>query len=562
MPSVLAPKSHRRQNASCDRCRHSKRRCLVLPEQQREPGTVCTNCERLGYSCTFSFAESRKNSGQTRKFANARTIRAPPAEAIALGLSDPEVTGSGHFSSYGLDVGQYDNTIPEPLMEFDFENFLNFNSESFLDHSNIPTLPEITHPSMAQPTDSEYLPQWHDVPPCFQTEDSRVRPGLSSIVGCSLNSPVRLLSSSWEAKLLSEHLARIYQTITSGSAAIFLDYDCNLYTGRYHYRFDVSIPAHSDDPSIMISNVTPNDPTTIACVSKSPLKSLHTSLDQPNTGESGRNSQIPRKHETNRTITVLGAVRFLDHFGDLYGNCLSTNFKAQSDEILKEVLRTFSFQWLSTANSSANVKFNNNMLADSSTSKRQQPSQPSLAFVDAWIRARSLIKNAHSVVSFAVVYATLLFDTVIVPDEALAGLGEDASRHEFLDTGFHKLAYLELLVEKYCANLGTKSEHGALMESCLNIMRWFAYLRDTVVALTTDRPCRLQDIQGHSKSKLIYPSHLTYSLIYSRRSNISEFWNPFASRIGTSCQLSRRCEYSEHMSPGNCRSFCCLEENR
>jgi hypothetical protein len=481
----------------------------VLPPKERDSSTVCANCERLGYSCTFSFVESRKGPDRTRNRANARTTRAPPSEPLALEPSDSEITQWVHYSSDGLEVGQDSNTMSEPSMEFDFENILNFNSEYFLDPSSLPIVPEITYPSIAQPTDSEYHLQPYNAPPCFEAEETGIRPGFGSIVGCSLNSPVRLLSSSWEAMLLSEHLARIYQTITSGSASIFLDYDCNLYTGRCRYRFDVSIPAHSDETSLMISNVTPNDPTPTVFTSMSPPKIVHRSLDQQNTGDSGWSPRIPRKHEANRTITVLGAVRFLDHFGDLYGNCLSTNIKAQSNEILKEVLRTFSFQWLPIANSSsAEFKFGNSSSADFSTSSRQHPSQSSLAFVDAWIRTRSLIRNAQSVVSFGVVYATLLFDTIIIPDEVFAGLEEDVSRHEFLDTGFHKLAYLELLVEKYCVNLGTKSEHGALMESCLNIMRWFGYLRDTVVALTTDRSCRLQEVQSHSKGNLTYRSHL------------------------------------------------------
>lgn len=503
MPSVLAPKSQRRQNASCDRCRHSKRRCLVLPPEGREPGTACTNCKRLGYSCTFAFAEACKNSGHRRQSANARTVQAPPSETHALDFSDFDLTEGVQSHSDGLANWHDNNPLSETPLEFNFEDFLNFNSECFPDQFNLFTTPEITHPSLARPTDRENRLRLHDGPLSIEAEKSRIRPGHTSIVGRSLNSPVHLLSSSWEAMLLTEHFARIYQTITAGTASIFLDYDCNLYSGRYRYQFDFAIPAHSYDPAFTALSVLSHEPASMPLPSKTLSPEIVNRSPSPLTSATDRlSSQPPRMHETIRTITILGAVRYLDQFGELYGNRLSPNLRSQSDQILKQVLRTFSFQWLAIANSSPEFRVSNSTFADFTTSKRQQSPQPPQAFVDTWVRARLLIKNAQSVISFSVVFATLLFDTIIVPGEALAGLEEHIIMHEFLDTGFKKLAYLEHLVEKYCDNLGTASEHGALMESSLSIVRWFAYLRDTVVALMTDRPCRLQEARSNNKGKL------------------------------------------------------------
>lgn len=504
MPSVLAPKSQRRQNASCDRCRHSKRRCLLLPSEEGEHGIACANCKRLGYACTFAFAESSKNSRHKRSSANVRIVQGLPSESLELSFSESDSTEGVQSQSNGLANWHHSNPLSDAQVEIDFDEFLNFNPEYLPDQLNFLATPETTEFSLAPRTDHGDHLLFQDSPPSIEAEENRTRPGHSSIVGRSLNSPVHLLSSSWEAMLLTEHFARIYQTITAGTASIFLDYDCNLYTDRYRYRFDFAIPSHSYNPSFTALSVIPHDPTSVPFTPRtSPSEIVNRAPSRPRTASSRLSTQLPRMHETIRTITILGAVRFLDHFRDLYGNRLSPSTKSQSDDVLKAVLRTFSFQWLATSNSTPEFRVSNSTDFDFTPSTSQQPPQPSLAFVDTWVRTRSLIKNAQPVTSFGVVFATLLFDTIIVPGEALSGLEEDIIRHEFLDTVLQKLAYLERLVEKYCDNLGTISEHGALMESSLSIVRWFAYLRDTVVALMTDRSCSLQEARSHNKGTLI-----------------------------------------------------------
>jgi hypothetical protein len=476
MPSNLYPRSQRRQNASCDQCRQSKRRCMIAPSQEQESESVCTNCKRLSYSCTFNFADSRKISSSRKGNGKISTLHDQPSNLRSTELVE--------FSERNYQGAQDHNPISASSVELDFDTFVDFGLYSLPDHQDTLAVSEITRPSIC-------------------------RPKSRSIVGCSLNSPVHLLSSTWEAWLLSEQLARIYQTITSDSASIFLDYNCNLLTGSHRYQFDQSSSVASKTSAGELSTAISEDAAHIDFTSIS-LSNPKESLSKQDTNplsliESVVPSQIPHNRPSSCTITVLGAVRFLDHFGELYGNHLSVTAKAQSDQILKEVLRCFAFQWL--PNTIFSIDSDTNDLAFSDFPPGPQPQHSHLAYVDTWTRARSLIKNAQSTVSFGVVYATLLFDTIVIPVEASQGLANDILEHGFLDNAFHKLSQLEYHVKKYCANLGTTSQHGALVESSLSIIRWFAYLRDTVVGLMANRPCRLADVDSQNKGKLIHCSH-------------------------------------------------------
>lgn len=443
-------------------------------------------------------------SDRTRSNGNTPAFAAWVSESLVPRFVSVGDTGSGEAAADGSQVVHVHNNIAEPSIDVDFESFVDFGSDSFLDFPDL--LVDLDHTQSAnvsRPKDGGRDSQTGKFSPRFDARKKFPRPHSRSIVGCSLNSPVHLLSSSWEAWLLSEQLARIYQTITSGSASIFLDYDCNLLTGSCRYQFDLSNPTLSNDLALGFSNAIPKDATQNAFMSEPlpqlPGKYRNQALKQLHVNDTSLPAQLSRNRAPSRAITVLGAVRYLDHFGELYGNKSSVDAKAQSEQILKEVLRCFSVQWLPNKVTSLESDIEDIMVSGPFTSAKQQTQQSSLAFVDTWIRARSLIKNAQSTVSFGVVYATLLFDTMIIPVEVLAGLEDNVREHEFLDTAFDKLSHLELQVKKYCANLGTESQHGALIESSLSIIRWFAYLRDTVVGLTADRPCRLEDVQSHNK---------------------------------------------------------------
>ena len=114
--------------------------------------------------------------------------------------------------------------------------------------------------------------------------------------------------------------------------------------------------------------------------------------------------QMLKLKDAGHSMTVLGTVRFLDHFSDLYGNRLTLTARRQSDAALKAVLRAFSLQWLSPYNG-------------------EQAACDSLigTFHGVWFRARSHINNALSVRSFRVVYAILYLTALLFQQKLLAG---------------------------------------------------------------------------------------------------------------------------------------------
>ncbi|ODM18785.1 hypothetical protein SI65_05402 [Aspergillus cristatus] len=230
----------------------------------------------------------------------------------------------------------------------------------------------------------------------------------------------------------------------------------------------------------------------------SPIRLLNSKLDA-----SILDMRLARIHDTIVTgyascmMTVLGTVRFLDHFSGLYGNRLTTAARRQSDAVLKAVLRAFSLQWLSTSEATSSTP--DNLFADSHDGSQTAYDTLANAFHDAWYQARLLLRNAQSTRSFRVVYATLLFDGIAIPTKA-HGLTEPIVAHEFLDAGLQKLCSLDALVKQYCVTLGSYSVYGALLESSLSVVRWGGYIRDIGAALTTDHRCKLPGVSSHLKA--------------------------------------------------------------
>ncbi|RAH78177.1 hypothetical protein BO86DRAFT_391993 [Aspergillus japonicus CBS 114.51] len=464
------PTARRRQNTSCDPCRRSKRRCVLLSLTDGGSASVCTNCKRLKHHCTFDFIKSVSSRPRKRKGAagvgaqllhlNQSQVLNPRDGALTNGLGD----------DFELSIG---------TDEEDFTSWLNFDMElsqststdiydpfsaSSLDSSR--TVEALHEPSLPSPSVSSRADQ-HSLPAKPQ----------SMLVGRSRNSPIHLLNSKLEATVLDECLASIYNAIVRDSASRFIDYECNLSaSGRPYYlesRF-------SDQAELGGAN-----------------KNLSSQLSAT------REIRHPR-------MTMLGAVRFLDHFSHLYGNKLSTAARKQSDTVLKAVLRVFSLQWLPTSEGVSPVgqHAGRDVLTDT--------------FYDSWMEARSLIQGSLPVLSFRVVCAILLFDGIVMPSQAYGRPDGTAARmHEFLDTGLQKLSRLDDLVRKYCCQLGPASLYGTLLHSSLDIIRWGGYIRDIGAALFTDHRCKLPELLVHrieNDSTLppsinhIYPSDLDASI--------------------------------------------------
>jgi hypothetical protein len=404
--------------------------------------------------------------------------------------------------------------VLESWLDFDIDRCLDDSLTCFPNSTDLLDPAAFPHPPTVVPAETQRDAGASLLPTRSDSVQSLLRYRVRPIVGCSLNSPVRLLNSSLNATILDEHLARIYDTITTGCASIFLDYNCNMYTGRCRYRFEDTDSQSPHESSPMELSILPNDVLTGSSISMS-LPTISPSPSERSFRQSqaaeNRRAQVLARQDDGHKMTVLGAVRFLDHFSDLYGNRLNSTARRQSDEVLKEVLRVFSFQWLPASGFSfeATSTSSDNIFTEPLDRRKPTHDSPPNAFLDAWFRARSLINDAQSVRSFRVLYATLLFDTITIPDEVSDDSSEYVLRNEFLDVGLRKLCFLDDLVKKYCANLGPFSEYGALIESSLNIVRWFGYLRDTVAALTTSRQCKLPDLRSHTKGKFIYDSQNT-----------------------------------------------------
>lgn len=456
MPPAQLP---RRQNTSCDPCRRSKRRCFFSsPGDGEAAGAACANCKRLGHHCTFDFARSR--SGVDRKRQNVRRSR----PSIELGESSVPERAADGFT--GVSSSEFDDLMP--LLDLEFGNHVEYDAAFFPGNADLANpLAPVHLDAAAQNEARSYFSTRSDMVQCALPYNAQ------SIIGNSLNSPIRLLNSKLDATILDERLARIHDTIVTGCASRFVDYNCNLYATECRYRLEDGNIENPQEPIPVHSSPQTN---------VSPLTPSH-SIYQPETEEGRMTPQMLKLKDAGHSMTVLGTVRFLDHFSDLYGNRLTLTARRQSDAALKAVLRAFSLQWLSPYNGEA--------ACDSLIN----------TFHDVWFQARSLINNALSVQSFRIVYAILLFDGIATPTKAGSGSAGPIEAHEFLDMGLQKLSYLDGLVKEYCATLGSRSTYGALLEASLSVVRWGGYIRDIGAALTSDHRCKLPGASSHVKGK-------------------------------------------------------------
>ncbi|PYH71604.1 Zn(II)2Cys6 transcription factor domain-containing protein [Aspergillus vadensis CBS 113365] len=450
--------SQRRQFSSCDPCRRSKRRCFFASPG----GEKCTNCQRLGHSCTFDFARSRRvkpkhDLVRPSPSTNSNELPGTPL----LGFDSPD----GYYQAGTTPPG--DTLVPG----------LNLNEghDTLKDHDDLMDLYLVNRltSDLAPPVQVSNKAQT-----CVRSNLSgRVSYAMPLLAGSSLASPVRLLNFKLDARILDDRLAKIYHAIITGCASRFVDYDCNLYATASCYRLEgwseQSTQRHTP-ATLDTSSINTSFPDTPASV---------TPLDAISSSESGILS-----NDLSRTFTVIGAVRFLDHFAVLYGNRISANARKQSDAALKSVLRTFSLQWLPTESVLAADSILQDSVYGIPTSEASQN-----AFYDSWFQTQGVLEQAKSVRSFRVVYAILLFGGITVPTKAPV-----ESTREILDSGLQSLRSLNVLVRQHCSTLGAHSIYSGLLEASLDAVHWGGYIRDLGASLTINRPCKLP-IPGHSK---------------------------------------------------------------
>lgn len=464
----------RRQNTSCDPCRRSKRRCVVQSDPDGIPDAICANCRRLKRQCTFEFAIAQSNPfsrKRQRRDCAEPSISTTQNESNDFDTTTEEVAGSPSNQFDATSIADqdvlaawlnldYDEVVADSVNLFSTNLEPSNSFTALLSESIAPTESQLEGQLTASTSQLTRLRGGQNV------ESNTRRP----TVGLSFNSPIYLLNSGIDAKIFGDRLARIYEAIATASASRFLDYDCNLYATKSRYRLGDS-DSGSSNGSVPTSSAM--NPTTISPRFALPVSS----------------QEMPYE------ISLLGSVRFLDHLGDLYGNRLNSAARKKSDETFKAVLRAFSMQWLPSSPSPSFARTSAYGHFPRNPKSGEAGDDSSLnAFIDAWVRARSLLNDAHGVRSFRVVLATLMFVGIVKPTKITER--EDPVPNHFLDTALQKLSYLDGLVTQYCTNLGPSSTYGALAEATLSIVRWTAYIRDTGAALAMDRQCKLPDLWG------------------------------------------------------------------
>ena len=470
----------RRQNTSCDPCRRSKRRCFFPSDGLENLNDTCTHCRRLGHACTFNFAASQQTLRPKK-----RQRRNPPR-------SDRNVDHDTYSNNgpFDLPVCLTEHTLRTGSLDTqdDFAAWLNFDIEhSFSENAALPLTGEFnareSTTSCLGPAEVSESGNEHQLAllpdRLLGMRSSQCK--ADAIPGSTIGSPVHLLNSKMDARMLDERSIRIFDTIVTGSANRFLDYECNLYAAGTRYQIENSSSESSQACSPANWKSLSDGSATESAIA-SPKSAELALIPTQVSGEAITRGIIPPKDDGLK-MTLLGCARFLDHFGDLYGNRLSPTDRKKSDAALTSTFRAFSFQWLSKEKIRGGESARNTSLD---------------MYTDAWHRARSSLNDAHSVRSFRVVFASFMFNGIVTPTSAWSR----SVAHEFLDTGLQKLGDLDGLVKQYCTTLGPSSKYAALIEASLSIIRWCGYLRDTGAALFGNHQCKLPYPLVQSNSKL------------------------------------------------------------
>ena len=466
LPSLSRP---RRQNQSCDACRSAKRRCSPADQDAAgEQGSPCRNCSRLGHRCTYDFAQARRHHQNTRKAFKKSTL---------TNDSDPQVIAPAEWPPP-------ESQIDCPGMEL-AEEFLSAQSNIQLDMVSDPALPWIW--SSMSPFDEaligpsgmlgsdELLPLTnHAADNCSITSKSESvrtineRQAITRAPTNSFSRPALLLSSSLSDSMVGEVLARVYNSIVARNSMRWLRFEANPYAADSPYNLlDNDLPPAAT-AGTGFNNALPD------------VYQFRYAATQPE--ETSRDTSASRLAKKRPPISLLGAVRFLDHFSDFYGNRLGAHGRRASDSAIKATLTAYSMQWLP-------VQSNPQQIYDSekhSLPRWSYPQNRSLESIyhQCWSHAKDTLENALGLRSFRIIYATFLFDAAAAPAQSH---GSVACKNALLDSAFSALKELSHLVTHYAQTLGTSSEYSRLLVTSLAVIQWFGDLRDVTSSVINPR---------------------------------------------------------------------------
>lgn len=368
-------------------------------------------------------------------------------------------------------IVELENYLPESWPEILPANGFDFFLSEF---SLTPGPLDIGLPQASKSDEASQL-EGQDMPDTRSFTSGRVQNKINIPLYDALDRPLHLLNSSLTGKIIEESLAQIYNVIISGNALRWLP----------------SIaPGNPNDMAVE------NDSWLITASDASPLNTFVEGVIDPRSLLEPRSAGdlLPAENTAPHTktfedgMTLLGAVRFLDHFGGLYGNQLGRFARKASDSALKEVLKAYSMQWLPARDStSAGTGMAHTPLSDART---PATSSISTLYRETWIQARNSLSNARNVRSFRVFYAILIFEAATAPEESQDWHLQKSS---FLDDAFNILQCLGPLVRRHVKALGPASLYSSALEKSLQYIEDFGYLRDTVSSLVGDRRCKLPD---------------------------------------------------------------------
>lgn len=369
----------------------------------------------------------------------------------------------------GLELG---NDLPDPWprmpLTHEFDLFL-----GDLGFTPAPLDPDLSQ--VIQPSDHDFNVEEQNTPDKPLPTTGRILDNISISSQDTLHRPLLLLNSSLTSGIIDESLVQIYNVIISGNSSRWM---ANVVTGK---PLDVA-------PGNDLWLITTSDPPPLNNLVEGMLDPRFLSGPASSGSLAGDLSLAPHTETIENRMTLLGAVRFLDHFGGLYGNQLDRFATKASDAALKDVLKVFAMQWLPARDGTSTGP----TLASSQGTEARTPSTSAMSalYHESWLQARAALGKARNVRSFRVFYATLLFEAVAAPEESHNWHQQKSS---FLDDAFNILGALSPLIRKHIQTLGPHSHYTPALEKSLQFMEFFGYLRDTVSSLISDRCCKLPD---------------------------------------------------------------------
>jgi hypothetical protein len=207
-------------------------------------------------------------------------------------------------------------------------------------------------------------------------------------------------------------------------------------------------------------------------------------------------------------VTMIGVARFLDNFGPLYGNFMDQKSRSQNERTLTAVLQAFALQYLPSKQiESSLAQFYPGLDPETEGSDSHPiPDDTSansshVVFTTAWFSAHSQLVKSKPHRSFIRLFSVFIFQMTCVPGEAASIHSYEDTPLGLLDHALGQMDELKGLVEDYCEHLGRQSIYRFLLQSSVGIMRWWAYLRDTIDSVLHDRPCMMENAPRKSSGK-------------------------------------------------------------